>query len=775
MTKKHLKFFLFSGSLLSLFLVLFLLFPGIAHAQELHADLTFHTGGDTGWIFTVWKTMLGIADIFVVLVLLMLAIVNILHINYDTYQVKKALPALIGGVIAANFSILITRMIVDFAQVLTNTFAGNTDKLMKEYLCAIALGNGNADWSGPLLSVFSIILVIFIGILILIAIVILAFLLWIRKVVIFVLVAVAPVAMILYAFPPTQGIFKQWWSQFLKWVFMGPIIMALVWMASQIGATNCSVFSLPALLAVVAVTYLAAIVPFKLGGAVMGAWAKLGKKGAGLAGKAAYDNPWAKAQRASGSRKMADWWGKTRLGKSIDNARSREALEKARREESTKGRMAHAEDYMRGRAANRGDSYEEASVDNERKMKDLQQGKDSRTKRIYVDDNGELTAKGKLLMNAEIDDTKAKAYLEQAKQDQTFDIYINERGRELMNFENTIANSQMRLEKIKKDFSYDGAVERLNDHGSLVNDPANTNLKKAFSDIEAAQMAYAMAPEHEKTAKKTALETAKSALKTETGTAATRYTATVNRNTGRNYTLDEANKMIHETYLQKYQQTRNFAIMGARQAEDATTDAENYSPEQLLSNIGTVDSTGHFIPKANNYANLDFTAADVPDFFKGSKLSAPGAASAIRGSFINPIARQLRNPVESGSALKVITTAMDAGNPDHLRANIAGAWQIMNDPQKNQIVQAAIARHIVPAGTTAATMTQQQLVDLVKSGLNTGDRGAQASFGTALTTQLRNNDGNREVTYEDDVTHTTKTVKGVTGLGQAAHWFELNM
>jgi len=260
---------------------------GIAHAAtDLHDDLTVagSATSNTKWIFDVWKISLGIVDVFIVFVLLFLAIVNILHIQYDTYQIKKSLPLLIGGAIAANFSLLICRMIVDVAQVLVLTFVPQSNtELAHGYLCSVAISSQANPFATILTALPSIILVIIAGIVILIAVIVLAFLLWIRKFVIYLLVAVAPLAMILYAFPPTQSLFKQWWNQFLRWVFMGPIVMAMIYVASIIGANNCKDFSLSALLAVVGVTILAFIVPFRLGGAIMGRWAGAGKK-AGLGG-----------------------------------------------------------------------------------------------------------------------------------------------------------------------------------------------------------------------------------------------------------------------------------------------------------------------------------------------------------------------------------------------------------------------------------------------------------------------------------------------------------
>ena len=279
--------------------------PGIAHAQNLHADLSYPGNAQTAWLFDIWKISLGLANVVVVLILIALAVVNILHINYDTFAIKKSLPLLILGIIMSYFSLFICRMIVDAAQVLINTFAGDTHTLAQNYMCSMALNFNTGTFADSILQLNSLIIILIFGVLITIGILIISFLLLVRKFVIFILVAIAPVAFILYAFPPTQGLFKQWWTQFVRWVFMGPAIMFLIWVASMIGATNCQIdpatgqshFSVSALLAVVGLTYLCAIVPFKLGGGIMGAW-----------GKAA---SWATGTGKEGfMRKPVDkWWG----------------------------------------------------------------------------------------------------------------------------------------------------------------------------------------------------------------------------------------------------------------------------------------------------------------------------------------------------------------------------------------------------------------------------------------------------------------------------------
>ena len=302
---------------------------GVAHAQgttaaaapwkTLHQDLSSPANGgnpDTAWIFDVWRVLMSVANVFVAIVLFFFAFVNIAHIDYDTYQLKKTFPKLIIGILLANFSMVICRMIADVASALTMTFAQDLRVMMEGVLCALGFGTGGgigtAIWTivtggGNLLWFILIVIAIFIGILIL------GLLLLFRHVVILILAAAAPVAFIMLAFPPTEQYFKKWWEWFINWVFMGPIIMLLLWMAGMVGGDQCnSGFNLTRSFAALALVYLAAIVPFKLGGAVMGAIGNAGKK----AGNFAANNPWSKQKRGQAQRWIDN---KTPLGQMKHN------------------------------------------------------------------------------------------------------------------------------------------------------------------------------------------------------------------------------------------------------------------------------------------------------------------------------------------------------------------------------------------------------------------------------------------------------------------------
>ena len=69
-----------------------------------------------------WKYVLALLNGIVVLGLIIVALANILRLNIETYHIKRMLPSIIIGVILANFSYLICRVVIDLAQVVADFF-----------------------------------------------------------------------------------------------------------------------------------------------------------------------------------------------------------------------------------------------------------------------------------------------------------------------------------------------------------------------------------------------------------------------------------------------------------------------------------------------------------------------------------------------------------------------------------------------------------------------------------------------------------------------------
>jgi len=259
-------------------------------------------------VVTGWKFSLAITDIIVVFALLLIAFANILKLNIDIYAVKKALPGLLIGVILANLSLLISRVIVDFASLLTQYFLDKASSSMG----GASIGTGLASLMGlspeatggtfvGVITIFVISAVLgtpivgcllIIGALLLLAfpgllILALAFLMYARLYVIWILVILSPLAFVVLGFPPAQQYFKTWWSWFLKWVFLAPIAYFFIALGALLGSItwrssdNTLSYIGRWILGVIVLT-LALYVPQKLGGAIMAGWSALGQKMAGI-------------------------------------------------------------------------------------------------------------------------------------------------------------------------------------------------------------------------------------------------------------------------------------------------------------------------------------------------------------------------------------------------------------------------------------------------------------------------------------------------------------
>lgn len=259
---------------------------------------TTNSSHEKFWIFQVWRFCMSLINSIMVAFLIFLAFVNILRIQMDTYAIKKILPTLVLAVILANFSLLICRAVVDFSDVLVRTFVVSRADLANGLVNSLGLfkaANPLATIGVGSLAVVSLfigaggpasLLVILAGIIFAllpgIAILVLAFLLWIRVIVVQILVAFSPLAFIAMALPMTKNLFTKWWGQFANWTFMAVAIFFLLRIITLIQSATPGKLEIWTLVAAYVVLYLAIQVPFKMGGAIMSAWAGFGKTVTGI-------------------------------------------------------------------------------------------------------------------------------------------------------------------------------------------------------------------------------------------------------------------------------------------------------------------------------------------------------------------------------------------------------------------------------------------------------------------------------------------------------------
>lgn len=258
-------------------------------------------------VYGIWNIFIKLTNGFVVVVLIAVAFAQILRLNINTYGVKKVLPTLVLAIIAANFSFLFCRLLVDFSSVIISLFLQGTDgtktnasdvvgslsniassmSTLSGKPC-ISDGNPAGCYGYVTLFWYSIAnLMIFAGA---IVILILAYLFIIRNWMIYFLVAFAPLAFMALILPQTKALFNQWWTNFSKWVFMPVVSVFWIWVGSLWFAKIGEEGTFMSFIFAGVCFYLAITTPFKMGGAVMGAWGKFGKTAWGKTGGAAWNS-----------------------------------------------------------------------------------------------------------------------------------------------------------------------------------------------------------------------------------------------------------------------------------------------------------------------------------------------------------------------------------------------------------------------------------------------------------------------------------------------------
>lgn len=289
--RKHILVFIINAFLL----VVVLLLPKIIHATAIYEILS-KDDEIGGQVKKIWQYVLNTINLFVILVLIIVAFSQILRLNISTYGVKKVLPAILLASIAANFSFLFCRLLIDVSSVITsyllvgpksnlaelrsdpNVIVGAFNSFSNKLFLSEALDQGIAMtfWYiiGEVLIIVGAIMIL-----------ILAFLFFIRNWIIYFLIPLAPLALMATILPQTKSLFNQWWSNFSKWVFMPVVAVFWLWLGGLWFETmnkNASVLLNYAF--AVLCYYLAFTTPFKLGGSVMSTWSGLGKKAWGKTG-----------------------------------------------------------------------------------------------------------------------------------------------------------------------------------------------------------------------------------------------------------------------------------------------------------------------------------------------------------------------------------------------------------------------------------------------------------------------------------------------------------
>jgi|GEM_PF-1984758 len=308
-----------------------------------------------------WTAMRNIGLSLLVMALIIIAFANVLQVDIEQYGMNRMIPKIIVSIFLAFTSWIIVVFFFDFSKAiqyqaiaLLDTGGGGgyggLNFMQSLSISTPSAGNVVAN-SGAI--------ILLLGILggTLVCGVILLFTLVMRIVMLSFLLAVAPLAFILNIVPFTSKLYKQWWDEFFKWMFMGPIAMVIISLGAVIAASatgsgggfgdtttlDSSMASgdsggrlLIGLVIFAASMYMGATLPKQWGGSIMKGFSGVGKKIWGKTGGAAGKAAWG----ATGGRAVG--MGKTFLGSraGIQAARDKAIVGKFQADQAKKGGLA---------------------------------------------------------------------------------------------------------------------------------------------------------------------------------------------------------------------------------------------------------------------------------------------------------------------------------------------------------------------------------------------------------------------------------------------------
>ena len=197
-------------------------------------------------VYQVWAYMRNLANICFIIFLLVIIYSQITGLGINNYGIKKSLPRLIITAIIVNFSFLFCAIAVDISNIIGNglkdLLAGITDSAISTgtidpskntgfYALFTTIAAGGIGTTillafpgGPLGLLLAIIPVIVGGI---ISVVIGLLVLGLRQALVVFLVAVSPVAFVLYILPNTEKHFQKWKNYFTQMLFFYPMFSML--------------------------------------------------------------------------------------------------------------------------------------------------------------------------------------------------------------------------------------------------------------------------------------------------------------------------------------------------------------------------------------------------------------------------------------------------------------------------------------------------------------------------------------------------------------------
>lgn len=187
-----------------------------------------------GVIDVAWPITRDFANMLLVLILIFIGLGTALRLG--DYEAKKALPRLFGVAILINFAPVLMGFFVDATNIIMNFFMEGLigpqvlGTIGTNLNAAIQSSSGNSDFGAFIVKMLAI---AFFNVLTAIIFFFFATLFFVRKVTIWILVILSPIALISLILPATKGFFTQWRDQFFQWSTVGIFAAFFLWLGDH--------------------------------------------------------------------------------------------------------------------------------------------------------------------------------------------------------------------------------------------------------------------------------------------------------------------------------------------------------------------------------------------------------------------------------------------------------------------------------------------------------------------------------------------------------------
>jgi len=200
------------------------------------------------WMFRLFEIFKGFANILLFTGLLAFAFANILHINIDTYAIKKLLPKLIVVVLMINLIlpiITIFSTLVDRVQTISifNSYKGLIGHSLPFYSQIESVWDYFSWWDGIKLTLSSLLAIPAMIVVLLISVFVQAgvtLMLALRPTIIYLATAVAPLAIACALLPQTETFFKRWLKVIVFWMVYPLIVSVFAYVISLLPSLTYS-------------------------------------------------------------------------------------------------------------------------------------------------------------------------------------------------------------------------------------------------------------------------------------------------------------------------------------------------------------------------------------------------------------------------------------------------------------------------------------------------------------------------------------------------------